>query len=144
MLLLVKAAWYAPEERWVKVPVGVFTQKQFVYKAIAVLEGMTGEDTEPHECIKAGFPDLYLDMARGKQTLNYNRLCFQLKDQDRLAILDREGVVKYVLWVTEMNAMMPMPGTDVVGGVVEEGEAMPLAEGDEDTGVADPVQPNLI
>jgi hypothetical protein len=108
MFLLSQAAYHKAIDKTVRVPVGMYTQKQFLYKAIAILEGTAQTDTEPQDCIKFDFPELLVRLPRGNQALNYARMCAELRDMQKLAVFDKEGGIAYLIWAMEPNAM-PLP-----------------------------------
>jgi len=103
LLVLAKSADYGPEERIVKIPVGIYTQKQLLYQAIAILEKEDGEiDCTPQECIKKEFRHLRF---KTRKSLNYARFCAFIKDKDKMAVYNMDNEVKYLIWIFEKNQM---------------------------------------
>ena len=146
MLLLVQSVNYAPEQRSVKVPVGIFTQKQYVYQAIAILEKKATNADVPQTCIKQDLDGLFL-AKEGKLPLNYLRLCAEMRENNRVAIYNEVGEVEYAIWFFEPNTMPPDVTTTVTADETEpeaEDTTETAEDGDDTVPAADGVQPTLL
>ena len=106
MVFLLAHRVYDPETDLLKkVPAGIYTNRQQLYKAIAVDERVTASDADPREAAVLEFPSLLLRMKTGERTLKYQRLNGMLRELGRVAIYDLAGKCIYVIWAIEPNAM---------------------------------------
>jgi hypothetical protein len=99
ILLAASGLYNEEEDRRPSFPVGIYTQKQFVYAAVQQLEEVPGTERFPE------LPSLFLEMTTGDKTVTYARLCSLLKKHGKLILKDSEGERKYALWEFEPNIM---------------------------------------
>ncbi len=100
------AVWDEEEDRLKKLPMGIFSNRQQVYKAIGIMEGVvTDVDMPLNEVDKLVYPSVILRMKSGEQPTSYRRMCGMLREFERVALYDDDGDVKYLVWAFEVNVM---------------------------------------
>ena len=100
LIILAASGLYSEEEdRRPTYPVGIYTQKQYVYDALKQLEEVEGTEKFPP------LPSLFLEMTTGAKEVTYARLCAQLKKDGKMILKDNNDEAKYTMWEMETNLL---------------------------------------